>query len=75
MRAIFSTRIITLACAIICLFPHTSYAYTDPNLGGLIYQLLFPILTGLSIVYLAFKKNVNNLIFKVKSYLKERFKS
>lgn len=75
MRNISTTRIITLTCAMICLFPHPSYAYTDPYLGGLIYQLLFPIITAISIVYLAFKKNVNNLIFKMKSYLKERFKS
>jgi hypothetical protein len=75
MRAIFKARIIALACLIVCLFPLTAYAYTDPNMGSFIYQLLFPIITGISIAYLAFKKNVNNLIFKIKSYFKEKTKS
>ena len=74
MRAIFNTIIITIiitmACVMICLFPNTSYAYTDPSFGSFIYQLMFPILTVISIAYLAFKKNVNNLIVKIKNRLK-----
>lgn len=45
-------------------FPANAYAYTDPNLGNVIFQVLFPIITGISVGYLV-----------CKNYLKRKFAS
>ena len=54
------TVILLVACALelVMCFPAPAGAYTDPNVGNLIYQVLFPIITALSMGYIFCKKYI-----------------
>lgn len=48
-------------------------AYVDPNTGGFIFQLLFPIVSVAAFVYLFLKRQVKLLLGKMVSFFKSVF--
>jgi len=61
---------IAFALDMICAFPMPAGAYTDPSVGNLIFQILFPVITVLGMGYLILK----DFIKKKFTSLKKRFK-
>ena len=53
-------------------FPARAGAYTDPNLGNLVFQILFPIITVLSTGYLLCKKYIKRKVTSLINLLKDR---
>jgi hypothetical protein len=45
-----------LLVSLLALTPATACAYIDPNAGGLLYQLLFPLIAGIVSVYVFLKQ-------------------
>jgi hypothetical protein len=41
-------RIVLLALALLVFDPQEAHAYLDPNIGGWLYQLLFPLLIAIA---------------------------
>lgn len=56
---------------ILCL-PAPAGAYTDPNLGNLVYQILFPIITVLSVGYLFCRNYIKRKLISLKNRLWKR---
>lgn len=52
-------------------FPAPAGAYTDPNLGNLVFQILFPIITILSTGYLLFRNYIRRKLTSLKNHLKK----
>lgn len=52
-------------------FPTPAAAYTDPNIGNLIFQILFPIITVLSTAYLLCKNYIKRKFNSWKNRFKE----
>jgi hypothetical protein len=50
--------LMAFALELVLCFPAPAGAYTDPNVGNLIYQILFPVITALSMGYLFCKKYI-----------------
>jgi hypothetical protein len=51
-------------------FPGQAGAYTDPNLGNLVFQILFPVITVVSTGYLLFKNYIKRKCVTLKNHLK-----
>lgn len=62
MRIFYSTALILLLQAV---EPDAACAYIDPNTGGYIFQLLFPIISAAAGLYLFFKKQIVSLLTKL----------
>lgn len=62
MRIFYSTTLILLLQTV---GPDAACAYIDPNTGGYIFQLLFPIISAVAGLYLFFKKQIVSLVTKV----------
>lgn len=45
----------------VCFYAEDAFAYIDPNTGGYIFQLLFPILSAIVGILLFFKNSVKNI--------------
>ena len=43
----------------VLLWPGNCYAYIDPNIGGWIFQLLFPVLVAIAGVWTVFRQRIN----------------
>jgi hypothetical protein len=52
-------------------FPTPAGAYTDPNLGNLVFQILFPIITIISTGFLIFRNYIKRKVTSLKNHLKE----
>jgi hypothetical protein len=59
-----------IALEAIMAFPTPAGAYTDPNLGNLVFQILFPVITVLTTGYLLCK----NYLKRKLTSLRKRFK-
>ncbi len=55
---------------VLCL-PAPAGAYTDPNLGNLVYQILFPIITVLSMGYLFCRNYIKRKLASLKKRLRK----
>jgi hypothetical protein len=53
-------------------FPARAGAYTDPNLGNLVFQILFPIITVLTTGYLLCKNYIKRKVTALINRLKDR---
>lgn len=51
-------RIVLLALGVFALAQRDAFAYIDPNAGGLLYQLLFPVLIAIAGAWAAFRHKV-----------------
>ena len=45
--------------------PLWAEAYVDPNIGGYLYQILFPIITAIMGVYFFFKEKLVSVLFRL----------
>jgi hypothetical protein len=61
----------------IILYPDTALAYIDPNTGGYVFQLLFPIVSAIGFAYFFLKKQIkiifSRIFLFIKSVLKKIF--
>jgi hypothetical protein len=53
-------------------FPARAGAYTDPNLGNLVFQILFPIITVLTTGYLLCKNYIKRKVTALINRFKDR---
>lgn len=63
--------ILVYALEILLAFPTPASAYTDPNIGNLVFQILFPIITVLSTAYLFCRNFIKRKINSWKNRFKE----
>ena len=63
--------VVVFVLEVILGFPALAGAYTDPNLGNLVFQILFPIITVLSTGYLLCKKYIKRKVTALISLLKD----
>ena len=62
-RVVFAAFCLTLMVQLY--FPCRVEAYIDPNTGGYVFQLLFPIVSGIAAVYIFFKRQVIYLVKRI----------
>jgi len=48
-------------CYLLLSCPSDSYAYIDPNTGGYIFQLLFPIISAIGAIAIFFRNGLKRL--------------
>jgi hypothetical protein len=46
------------------------FAYIDPNTGGYVFQLMFPILSAIAFAYLFLKRQIKLLFARIVSFIK-----
>src|SRR5690349_11304337 len=51
--------------------PSSAYAYIDPNTGGYLFQILFPVISMVAAVYLFFKNQVISIFAKFTGLFKK----
>lgn len=59
-----------IAFLALSLYPSINYAYVDLNTGGYVFQMLFPIISGIVTVYLLFKEQTKKLFLSALGLLK-----
>jgi hypothetical protein len=52
-------RILLLALALLAFGPREAHAYLDPNVGGWLYQLLFPLLIAIAGAWAALRHKIS----------------
>jgi uncharacterized iron-regulated membrane protein len=65
-------RIAALSIAIGLLSPATCLAYVDPNAGGWLFQLLFPLIVAVGGVWALFKAGIHRVFDRLRRRPKER---
>jgi hypothetical protein len=50
-----------------------AFAYVDPNTGGYVFQLLFPVLSAAGLAYLFLKRQIKLLCVRIYSFVKRAF--
>ena len=60
------TLIFSFVLLSIFLIPKNAFAYIDPNTGGYIFQILFPILSGIYFAFLFFGRSIKRLLKRIK---------
>lgn len=58
---------------LLVLFPLNSYAYIDPNAGGIIFQFLFPIVAGLGALLTVFRKRLSSFFSRILNRVKKSY--
>jgi hypothetical protein len=69
----FFTKIRVIGFGLIVVFiinPSYAFAYIDPNTGGFMFQLLFPIVSAIGLAYLFFKNQIKKVCNKIKRSFK-----
>jgi hypothetical protein len=56
---------ISIQMLVISLIPSVAFAYVDPNTGGYVFQVLFPILSAAAAIFVFFKRQVSALLSKI----------
>jgi len=51
--------------------PVESYAYIDPNTGGYVFQILFPVISAIAAVVLFFKNQAVSILKKIGAIVKK----
>ncbi len=65
-------RVLPPIVSIAVLYPATCLAYFDPNAGGWLFQLLFPVIVALGGAWVLFKARVQRMVGKLRRRHKER---
>lgn len=47
---------------VLLILPFPAYAYVDPNAGGILFQILFPVLVAIAAVWAVFKEKLRTLL-------------
>ncbi len=71
-RASVRCRVLPPIVSIAVLYPATCLAYFDPNAGGWLFQLLFPVIVALGGAWVLFKARVQRMVGKLRRRHKER---
>lgn len=50
--------------------PNEAFAYVDPNVGGYVFQWLFPIFSAIAAGYLFFRNQIKRIFHKIKGVFK-----
>ena len=50
-----------------------AFAYVDPNTGGYIFQLLFPLISAIAFAYLFLKRQIKMLLVRMGNFFKGIF--
>lgn len=61
------------AIMIIMLIANPAHAYVDPNTGGYVFQILFPILSGIAAIFLFFRDQAKRAIHGVVNLVRRVF--
>jgi hypothetical protein len=64
-----------LMLTILLLSPVPAFAYIDPNAGGMLYQLLFPLLAAIVSIYVFLKQWIIGLARRIWAAIARRFRS
>lgn len=59
--------ILIFSITLVILGPGVSHAYIDPNTGGYVFQILFPVISAIAAAFLFFKNRMVMLIKKISS--------
>jgi drug/metabolite transporter (DMT)-like permease len=54
-----------VATLLLALWPASCFAYIDPNTGGIIYQILFPVLVAIAAAWTFLKDRISALWSKI----------
>lgn len=65
-------RTVLLAAAAFILGQDDAYAYIDPNVGGWLYQLLFPLLIALAGAWVALRHKIGEIFSNLAKRLRGR---
>ena len=65
-------RVLPPIVLVAALYPATCFAYFDPNAGGWLFQLLFPVIVALGGAWVLFKARVQRMVGKLRRRHKER---
>ena len=65
-------RLVLLTIAALALTQGDAYAYIDPNAGGLLYQLLFPVLIAIAGAWAALRHKIAHLFSSLAKRLRRR---
>lgn len=66
------TRLALLTIAALALTQGSAYAYIDPNAGGLLYQLLFPVLIAIAGAWAALRHRIGHFFSSLAKKLRRR---
>lgn len=75
VRRLFFIRIffsLTLMLTVQSVEPNAAHAYIDPNTGGYLFQILFPVISMIAAIYLFFKNQVISLFTKFTGLFKKK---
>ena len=62
--------VLLLAVSFVVADAADAFAYVDPNTGGYVFQLLFPIISIIAFAYLFLKRQVKLLFARIISFFK-----
>ncbi|MBJ6801951.1 hypothetical protein [Geomonas propionica] len=68
----FALRITVLTIAVSFVAAGPVHAYVDPNTGGYVFQVLFPIISAIAGIFLFFKRQAGLLIQKFLNLFKSK---
>lgn len=57
------------------LLPTSAFAYIDPNAGGLLYQILFPVIVAIGALWAGFRHKLSYLWWRLRGRPDARKKS
>ncbi len=69
-KEIKTVRVLFLALSFVMAGAADALAYIDPNTGGYVFQLLFPIISIIAFAYLFLKRQVKLLFARIISFFK-----
>lgn len=79
MRPIFlklktqDSRLIALIAIYLLLITSKAHAYVDPNTGGYIFQLFYPIFVAIGISYFFLKRQIKQLCLSFLNLIRKAF--
>jgi len=60
--------------ALMLLIAKPALAYVDPNTGGYVFQILFPILSGIAAIFLFFRDQAKRAIHGIVNLVRRTFR-
>ena len=58
----YAASLFLMILAPVVLFPSHACAYIDPNTGGYVFQILFPVLSAIAGMFLFFRNTIKQLL-------------
>lgn len=67
INKVFAPSLFIMMFIIVVLFPSLSIAYVDPNTGGYVFQILFPVLSAIAGMFLFFRNYIKQIVRRLLS--------